>query len=293
MNLHVIHNPAAGQRGQRLFRAVLAGLAKADCRITVDHTDGPGHASRLAADAVAAGSDRLVIAGGDGTVNEVVNGLAATTSPPPIAIVPMGTANVLAAEIGLKIRTADILKTILRGNPKPISVGIAGDRRFVLMAGAGFDAHVVAGVSKPLKRRVGKLAYAVSFLRQLWAFGFPTYRVSIDGVSHEAASVVVTNAKRYAGPYVIAPQADMCDDQLQVCRFLTPGRWAAVSGGVALFSNNLKAGSGFAIDPARRIVIDGPAGDPVQADGDIVATLPVEISSLPEALRLVYPPTGA
>jgi len=135
VNLHVIHNPAAGQKGQHLFSAVLAGLAKVDCRITVHHTDGPGHASRLAAEAAEVGPDRLVVAGGDGTVNEVVNGLAATESPPPIAIIPMGTANVLAVEIGLRIRETDIVDTILRGDPTPISVGVLGDHRFVLMAG--------------------------------------------------------------------------------------------------------------------------------------------------------------
>jgi len=293
VNLRIIHNPAAGRSGQGLFRSVLAGLATTDCRITVHHTEGLGHAGRLAADAAVAvpAVDRLVVAGGDGTINEVVNGWAEVEAPPPIAIVPIGTANVLATEIGLRIRKIDVLDTILRGEPTPISVGVVGDRRFVLMAGAGFDAHVVAGVDKALKRRVGKLAYAVSFIQRLWSFKFPTYRVSIDGVGGDAASVVVTNARRYAGPYVIAPDADLRDGQLQVCRFLTPGRWAAVSGGVALFSNRLKVGPGFAIGVGRRIVIDGPLGDPVQVDGDIVATLPIEITSLPGALKLVYPPT--
>lgn len=290
MDLQIIHNPAAGQSGQRRFRAVLAGLAAANCRITVHHTDGPGHASRLAVDAAKTAPDRLVVAGGDGTINEVVNGLVDLESAPPIAIIPMGTANVLASEIGLVIRSKTILNTVLRGEPKPISIGVVGDRRFVLMAGAGFDAHVVAGVDKALKRRIGKMAYALSFARRLWTFGFPDYRVSIDGARHDAASVIVTNAQRYAGPYVIAPDADLGDAHLQVCRFLKPGRLAAIGGGIALFSNRLKSGPTFAIEPGRRIVIEGPAGDPVQADGDIVASLPVEISSIPYALRLVYPP---
>lgn len=290
MNLQIIHNPAAGRRGQRRFQAVLAGLAAANCRITVHHTEGPGHANRLAVDAAAMGPDRLVIAGGDGTINEVVNGLAGVESPPPVALIPMGTANVLASEIGLTIRIADILDTIFRGEPTPISVGLVGHRRFVLMAGVGFDAHVVAGVNKALKRRIGKLAYAISFIARLLRFEFPDYRVSIDGVPREAASVVVTNARQYAGPYVIAPDADLRADTLQVCRFLTAGRWAAIAGGIGLFLNRLKVGPGFAIEPGRRITIDGPKGDPVQADGDIVATLPVEISVVPSALRLVYPP---
>jgi len=149
---------------------------------------------------------------------------------------------------------------------------------------------VVAGVDKALKRRIGKLAYAVSFIQRLQRFRFPTYRVTIDGASHDAASVVVTNARRYAGRNVIAPDADLRDGQLQVCRFLTPGRWAAISGGIALFTNRLKPGPGFTIGPGRQIVIDGPVGDPVQADGDIVATLPIEITSLAGTLKLVYPP---
>lgn len=290
MDLEIIHNPAAGQHGQRLFQAVLARLAAADCRITVHHTEGPGHASRLA-EAAAKGADRLVVAGGDGTVNEVVNGLNGSDAP-PVAIIPMGTANVLAAEIGLAIQTDLIVDTIRHGDALPITLGVIGDRRFVLMAGVGFDAHVVAGVDKALKRKIGKLAYGVSFLNQLRRSRFPTYDVTVDRARSEAASVIVTNARRYAGPHVIAPEADLRDPSFQVCRFLSHGRWPAIREGAALFLNRLRTGPHFAISSGRRIVIDGPAGDPVQADGDMVATLPVEITALPAALRLVYPPNA-
>lgn len=291
MDLEIIHNPAAGQRGQRLFQAVLARLAAADCRISVHHTEGPGHASRLAEAAAAKGPDRLVVAGGDGTVNEVVNGLSGTNVP-PVAIIPMGTANVLAAEIGLAIQTDGIVDTIRHGDALPITLGVIGDRRFVLMAGVGFDAQVVAGVDTALKRKVGKLAYGVSFLNQLHRFQFPKYGVTVDGVRSEGASVIVTNARRYAGSHVIAPEADLRHPSFQVCRFLSHGRWPAIREGAALFMNRLRTGPHFAIASGQRIVIDGPAGDPVQADGDIVATLPVEIAALPAALRLVYPPNA-
>ncbi len=251
-------------------------------------TEGPGHASQLAEAVAETAPDRLVVAGGDGTVNEVINGLNGTNAP-PVAIIPMGTANVLASEIGLAIRSRAVVETINHGEPTEVTLGAIGNRRFVLMAGAGFDAHVVAGVDTALKRKVGKLAYALSFLKQLRQFEFPNYGVTIDGVRSNAASVVVTNARLYAGPYIIAPQADLRDAALHVCRFLSPGLWPAIRAGVALFTNRLRTGPGFSIDAGQQIELHGPVGDPVQADGDIVATLPAKITAIPNALRLVYP----
>ena len=104
----------------------------------------------------------MVVAGGDGTVNETINGLA--RSGLPLALIPLGTANVLAAEIGLQTDPAAVARCVAFGQPRPIALGAANGRRFILMAGAGFDANVVAGVSVPMKRWLGKGAYILSSL---------------------------------------------------------------------------------------------------------------------------------
>src|SRR5262245_64058454 len=128
----------------------MAHLEEMGCRVTVHQTTGRGDAQAVASRITKDQCDRIVVAGGDGTVNEVLNGL--TPHSPPIGLIPMGTANVLAAEIGLGSQPREIAKAIARGEPRPVSLGDVNGRKFALMTGVGFDAFVVATVSAPIKR---------------------------------------------------------------------------------------------------------------------------------------------
>ncbi|MFQ6018600.1 MAG: diacylglycerol/lipid kinase family protein [Kiloniellaceae bacterium] len=289
--LMIIHNPAAGSHGGR-FAETTMRLAELGCRLEVRRTGAHGDAEDLAREA--AGCDLVVAAGGDGTINEVINGLVAAGAGLPLAILPLGTANVLAAEIGLDLNPAALAKVIARGAPRPVclgrlSAGQGAGRLFAMMAGAGFDAHAVAGVNLALKRVFGKLAYAAEVLRQLAVFPFPRYRVVVDGEAFDAASVVAAKGRYYAGRYVLAPEARLEDPRLHVCIFGRGGRWAALRYGLAMEMRRLDAAPGYRIVPGRVVAIEGPAGDPLQADGDIVGRLPVEIEIVPDALRLVTP----
>jgi len=220
----------------------------------------------------------------------VVNGLAGAAGPRlPLALLPMGTANVLANEIGLGRDPAAIARGIAEGAARPIALGRANGRRFTMMAGVGFDAHVVAGVDRGLKRLIGKGAYVVESLRQLSRFGFPRYRVEVDGVAYDAASVIVARGRFYGGRFVCAPAAGLETAQLHVCLFGRGGRWAVLRYAVALMLGVLPRLPDYRIVPGQVVLITGPAGDPVQADGDIVAHLPVRIDLDPTALSLVVP----
>ncbi len=302
----VILNPAAGQRRRGLVEATLAALRAGGCDLTLKPTGGPGHAADLAGAARSGACDVVVAAGGDGTVNEVINGLLAAKGSvplPPLAILPLGTANVLAAEIGQAITPAAIAKTVAEGAPQSICLGRASfhdatakdkggprERVFVMMAGAGFDAHVVEHVNLGLKRLIGKGAYVWESARQLACFGFPRYRVTIDGKAHDAASVIIANGRHYGGRYVGAPEARLADPCLYALLFERGGRLATLRYGAALVGDRLPYLPDVRLVAAREIVIEGPAGDPVQGDGDLLARLPVRVSLLPEALRLVMPP---
>ncbi len=287
----------AGWRRRRRLDAALALLVTAGIGCRIVATAGRGDAEALArAAAQAARPPALVIAaGGDGTINEVVNGLMAAQSPPPLAILPLGTANVLAAEIGLSCAPAAIASAILGGRTIEVGVGrvrdpgSAGGRCFLLMAGAGLDAHVVAGVRPAVKRLLGKGAYVLGTLAQLFQFSFPRYRVTIDGRAHDAASVVVARGRYYGGHYLAAPAARLDADGFQVCLFETGGRLAVLRFGAALLLGRLPSAAGYRILPGSRVVIERPDGDPVQADGDIIARLPIEIDIAPRRLRLVVP----
>ena len=215
----VVFNPKAGRRRLGKLRRTIAAMRLTGAEVELLATEARGDAERLAREACGgmngfAALDLLAIAGGDGTINEAVNGLisvsgAGATSALPLCIVPLGTANVLAREIGQRFSPAVAAKTALNGEQRQVYLGQANGRCFTIMAGAGFDAHVVANVSTALKQRVGKLAYVWEALRQLFLFPYGRYRVTVDGAAYDAASVVVAKGRLYAGPYVAAPEASL------------------------------------------------------------------------------------
>ena len=283
----VIVNPAAGRWRLERLRAVLGRLGELACASEIRTTTGRGDAERFARQALGEGFDVVVAAGGDGTVNEVINGLAG--SDQPLALLPLGTVNVLAAEIGLPNNPRAIAEVIAGGRPAPIYLGRAGPRHFVLMAGVGLDAHVVAGVSLRLKRLLGQKAYYASFFNQLLIQRKLQYRVTIDGAVHQAASVIVANSRFYGGRFVCAPQADLTAPLLQVCLFERPGRWNALRYVLALYRGRVARLNDCRIIPATALTIEGPTGDPAQMDGDIDARLPLTIRVAERPLRLIRP----
>ncbi|MFI5002785.1 MAG: diacylglycerol/lipid kinase family protein, partial [Reyranellales bacterium] len=260
-------------------------------------TAAAGDARRLAETCDAARYAVIAVAGGDGTINEVVNGLARRGSDgPALAIVPLGTANVLAHELGLKISAAAIAGAILAGRELSVRPGAASGegpaRHFSLMAGAGFDAHVVAGVSSALKRRWGKLAYVWRSLVESLHYRPVRYVVEIDGVRHEAASVIVTRGRHYAGPYVVAPDAALGEPTLHVCLFERWGRLQPLRFGAALVLGRLPGAAGYRVVAGRnvRISVAGEeAREPLQIDGDDALSLPVSIALASGAVRMLRP----
>ncbi len=291
--LLVIYNPTAGGSRRQRFEAVLAALADLGCPMDVRPTSGPGDAAALARDADPAAYDLVVAAGGDGTINEVVNGLMGLNHvAPPLAVLPLGTANVLAAELGLDLVPAHIARVIARGPVRSVSLGRASapdgeGRVFSLMAGAGFDARVVAGIDLRVKRLLGKGAYVLQGLYQMSLRKPPPLSVTVDGRAYEAASVVVSNARFYGGRYLLAPEARLEDPLLHVCLFRYGDTRSILRYALALQHGRLRQDDRFRIVTGRDIRIEGDPGAPLQADGDIIAHLPVRISALPDALRMV------
>jgi len=286
--LLIIFNPAAGWRRRRRLAPVLAQLRAHGCPLVLRETKAPGDAERFAAEVDPETFDLVVVAGGDGTVNEAINGLA--RSGLPLAVIPLGTANVLAAEIGLRTDPASIAECVALGEARPITLGAANGRRFLLMAGAGFDAHVVAGVSVPMKRWLGKVAYVLSILGELLVLPLSPYEVRTDNTLWRAASVLVANARSYGGRFVCAPEASLESATLQVGLFERGGRLAAIGYALALVTGQLPRLPSYRLIEARRVEIRGRPGEPLQGDGDVIGQLPAAIEVLPAALALVYPP---
>jgi diacylglycerol kinase (ATP) len=285
--LLVIYNPTAGRRSLRRLHRFLAQLGRLDVAVVLRETLARGDAEAFARAADAAEFDAVVAAGGDGTINEVVNGLA--DSALPLAVMPLGTGNVLANEIGLPRKPERVAEIAVAGAARPIWIGEVAGRRFVMMAGIGFDAAVVAGLDLALKRRVGKLAFVKEIIAQLWHHGACRYHVSCEGADHLPASAVIANGRFYAGRFVLAPAARLDDPALQLVLFMRTGRLAMIRYLIAMALGRVHRLPDVRILRTACLTVAGPVGAGVEADGDIVATLPVTISVGARPLWLVQP----
>lgn len=284
----VIHNPSAGRRRRRGLAAVLRHLEEAGCAVTVRPTTARGDAETLAREAAAEGWDVVAVAGGDGTINEAVNGLYGHAVP--LAVIPLGTANVMAAELGMPSEPAAIAEVIAGAPVRDIHLGTANGRLFVMMAGVGFDARVVEAMPARVKRALGRGAYALMFLAGLFRFSRSRYRAIVDGKAHGAASAVIANGHFYAGRHTCAPLARLDEPLLYVCLFLRPGPLRALRYGLWLLLGRLERLDDVLILPGRQVAIEGPAGEPVQGDGDIIARVPFQAGLAEKTLSVVAPP---
>jgi YegS/Rv2252/BmrU family lipid kinase len=281
----VIYNPVAGWRRRRRFAHVVALLRRFDCAVEVCCTARPGDAEIMARAASSTRCDLVVAAGGDGTINEVINGLAGSALP--LALLPLGTANVLAAEIGLGASAMAIAKAIAFAPLRPVFLGDANGRRFALMIGVGFDARVVEGLNLRLKRAVGKFAYVLSALGEFLRYRPRRYQVEIDGTAYPASSVVIAKGRYYGGRFIVAPEARLDQPSLYVALFERSGRWNLVRYAAAFLGNRLDRLPDVRILPATAVMVSGEAGEPIQADGDLLAVLPLRVTLVRQPLALI------
>jgi YegS/Rv2252/BmrU family lipid kinase len=294
--LLVIYNPTAGagQLGRRKrarLEAYLELLEDSGCAVEFRPTTKRGDAEAFAAEGLAEKYDAVVAAGGDGTIGEVANGLPQLSAP--LGIFPLGTANVLAMEIGLPLDPPSVMRAVLHGPQAQIWPGFVNDRLFTIMAGVGFDAHVVADLPPQLKRWFGKGAYVIESLRQLAAYKVPRYRVSIDGKEYDCASAVIAKGHFYGGKFVCAPNARLDDPAFEVCLFKMGGRIGALRATVALTLGLLQKLPEIELVRGREVMIAGAEHEPVQADGDIAATVPASVRIGARAIPIILPKGSA
>ena len=285
--LLVIHNPISGRRRGTFLKQVLGRLERAGCEIDVRQTGGRGDAEALARDADPERFSAVVVAGGDGTINEVINGLDKRTLP--LGLIPMGTANVLAAELSLPESAEGVADVLLAQRLRRICVGNASGRRFAMMAGVGFDAHVVANLNTGLKRLLGKGAYVLQCGLEFLRYRSTLYRLRVDNTEWEAASAVIANGHYYGGRFVCAPDARLDDPKLHVCMFGRAGRFHVIRYSSALLLGRLHKLPDVTVVPASRVMVVDSEGEPVQGDGDIIANLPAEISIDRDGIDVIVP----
>jgi YegS/Rv2252/BmrU family lipid kinase len=294
----IIFNPRAGKllgNGNKgLERA--AGILRANGQdAELVPTTGPSTAGEIARRAIAGGAGVIVAAGGDGTINEVAEGMV--HSRVPLGILPAGTANVLAMETGMSTNLERAAREMADYRAERIAVGGLRfrnggtfDRHFLLMAGIGLDAQVVYNIHAPLKARLGKVAY--------WVAGFslvgtqlPEFEVRVDGKSYLASFALVSRIRNYGGDLEIARSTSLLDDQFEVVLFTgrNSARYLKYFSGVVL--NRLRGMAGVTILRAEKVCIPQTAERVhVQVDGEHAGKLPASLKIVPDAITLLLPP---
>ncbi len=296
-NTVLIYNPFAGRFG-REGPAVVERLAKTltycGHHVTVAPTTGPGTAGAIAWDHIEKGADLVVAAGGDGTINETAEGMIG--SQVPLAILPGGTANVLAMELKLGKRMSLVAERLHECKPRRISLGhVTCDpdisRHFLLMSGVGLDAHIVHNVHLGLKARTGKFAYWVAGW-SLLGRRLAQMVVEIDGREYPACSfALVSKVRNYGGDFEIAREVTLMDETFEVMLFQGRTTMPYVRYFLGMIGKGLKGMRGVTVTRGRTLKLRPQSDRPVwvQIDGELAGTLPAEITIVPDALTLLVP----
>lgn len=280
-----IYNPVAGGGRQVCFERALEGLHAAGFEVILTKSKHAGDSEAAAVKARESNYDLIIAAGGDGTVNEIVNGLAGGTVP--LAVFPLGTTNVLAAELGIDSTPRKFVRLLKEPKLATAWLGEINGRYFVLMASLGFDAHVVGGVSERVKKILGKGAYLARACRQWAACGASEYELALDGVSYRASTAVIAKGRYYAGRFIVCPASRITEERFYVCLMPSGRRSDLLRYGFALCRGTLHKQRDVQVIAASEIAISGPAGMPIQVDGDVRAKTPAVARIAPTPLIVV------
>lgn len=237
-----------------------------------------------------AGVSAVVAVGGDGTVSEIADGLL--EHPVPIALMPTGTENLLARELGYRPDVDLLLQTLQADRQRPMDVGQVNARRFLIVTGIGFDAHVVRRLGSQRQGHITHMSYFWPLWRTFWQYRFPPVRVTVEGnLLHDGPGLVfVGNVNRYALGLRILQHADWTDGKLDVCIFPCSGQ------GQLLWHSFMTAVQyhvhlpGVVYAQGREIIVESPVQVPMEIDGDPAGQLPAHYTVLPGGARFLLPP---
>lgn len=287
----LIFNPSAG-RGlpkRKLLPRLTQRLAAIGIEARPAPTQGPGHATELAREAVADGIDLVLAWGGDGTVNEVARGLL--HSPATLGILPGGTVNVLARETGIPLDPLPACEVLASGRSVALPVGAAGGRPFLLMAGFGLDAAVVHRLnSTRLKRTLGVPAFWLEGIRQLAVYTFPLLAVRAGGREYAGTTLIAGKVRTYGSGYVITPDARVEEPLLDVVLFQGRRRIDYLRYLIGVVSGSHTGFPDVVHFKAERFDVAAPSPVYCQLDGEPAGAAPTRVEVLPEALRVMLPP---
>ena len=296
MRTCVIFNPTARGDRARHFRHHLDDIAS---RCTLKLTAGVGDARRLAADAIREGHEVVAVAGGDGTLNEALNGFSDVPDGfdrARLGVLPMGTVNVFAREMGIPTQFDAAWTVIRHGGETRIDLpavdcqinGTLQRRCFAQLAGAGLDARAIELVNWPLKKKIGPLAYVVAGFA---ALAGAKSRITVAGGGHSATGglVMIGNGRHYGGRFRVFPDADLRDGMLDVCVFPRVNWLILARCGPNLLVGDTLPASVTQSFRAETLTLSSPSRTPLEVDGELIGHLPATFSVQRSRLRVIVP----
>jgi len=288
----LIYNPTAGQRNRAAqMLALIERMRAKGLELENAPTSGPGDATEIVRRRLPGGLDVVAVCGGDGTVSEAACGLVGSSVP--LAVLPGGTSNVLARELSIPLKLGPASRLLLDGAPRPVRVLYANERPFLLWAGVGLDARIMGHMSLFLKRWLGRTGIFFTVAPEFFRYEFPRLEVTVDGKQHEATFAVACNARLYAGDWVIAPDARVDSDEMEVLLFSERNRWKFL-----LLFRQLQLGRAGHLSRGIARVVRGREATvrslesypvEVQVDGDCVLETPVSCRVSGETIWILAP----
>lgn len=260
-------------------------------------TDAPHAATRIAAAAITEGFETIVAAGGDGTLNEVLNGFGLVEDGfrrARLAVIPLGTVNVFAKELDLPMNLRRAWEIVQHGHERLIDVGVTEfeqegkprRRYFVQLGGAGLDARAIELVDWEQKKKLLQLAYVIAGLKALRE-PRPEITCEADGRLYRGGLVLFGNGRFYGGRLPMFPRANVADRRLHVCVFERVNLWVAARYGLGFITGNAHPPSSVRYFQATEFKLSSKLKTPFELEGDLVGHLPIRVRLHPERLRVV------
>lgn len=280
----IIFNPAArGEKSRRLLDRLRRTVGDSVIRIT----QFPGDAEAQTERAIEQGYRMVIAAGGDGTVNEVVNGLNGTAAT--LGILPLGTINVFAMELGIPLQLERAWEIVRRGKTKKVDLPRVGEQRFVQLAGVGLDAEILARTNWWTRKTFGPMSYLLTAV-SLFGRSAPPLTVTIDGKEkHQGRFLLVGNGRFYGGPFAVFPDAKLDDGLLDGCLFGEASAVAVARYVQGVLSRRHTRFSDVFYFQAKTLDVQSDRPVPLEVDGELYGHTPCFFSLAPAELEVIVP----
>jgi len=286
----IIFNPVSGTEDSAGRRSALEALAHdAGLSCNLEETDRDRGATPLAEQAIADDRERLIVSGGDGSITEAAHVLAGTATA--LAVVPAGTGNLLALNLGIPTDREAAMRLALTGEAKPIDVGRANGQVFLIATGMGLDARMIHEADREMKRKYGKLAYFITGWRNLRRHRVD-YRITVDGqvLRRRAETVMIANLGRITAGLELVPGSDPDDGLLEVAILRTRRLRDLALLGLRMLVGRPRSDDLLEVRRGRHIRVQARQPQPVQLDGnDAGTTAQLDVQVEPGVLKLVRP----